>query len=103
LPFKKGPDINLASKGYGSAFGSTSYTGEMKIVCFLLEKGANVNLPGGEYGSPLGCAACGGYVAIVRLLLETGADIKTHGSVAMKVAKEKGRDKIALLKDRGAV
>jgi ankyrin repeat domain-containing protein 50 len=70
-------DMELQTRGYGSALANASVCGNIDVVKLLIENGADVNLmlQAGNYGSALAAASCLRNIDIVKLLTENGAEV----------------------------
>lgn len=117
LLLEMGCDVNSKGERQGSVLKSAIWSGNKKVVEFLLQKGAKVDLPEvevGYYGSALNTAALKGNVEIMQLLLDSGAEVNKrcgnfgaplHSAVwsenpmAVKLLLDNGADPNARMKD----
>ncbi|KAI9776291.1 MAG: hypothetical protein M1839_000450 [Geoglossum umbratile] len=93
-----------SARDYRNALAVAAFSGDERVVRFLLAKGVNVNACD-HFGPALCAAAAGNRLAIARLLLDAGADVDIVGRKeysALSEAAERGHiTMMQLLLDRG--
>ena len=63
---KKGANINIKGKRFGTALQAASTKGYKEIIEILLEKGADINIKGGNFGTALQAASAKGPRRLLR-------------------------------------
>ena len=78
--FRKGVDVNMNMRRFGSALHGAAASVDITISCGLLDHGANPKALGGDHVMVLEAAEHVGHVDMVRLLLEPGAEPEVRGT-----------------------